>query len=108
MAEASTQSNTRKLDEILRKLEGQPSIEDWHEMATVLTQVSDKMNRIDDKVCKLDEAINGNGKPGIKSQVHDLEKDVAGYNKLTWIVVGAGVTSVVGIFIYLAQTHALP
>lgn len=101
---ASRGVQTQKLDEILRKLSAQPSVDDWHEMATVLTQVSDKMERINTTVIKLDLAINGNGKPGIKAQVHDLEKDVAGYNKLAWIIIGAGVTSVIGIFVYLAQT----
>ena len=110
MAEpASSQSNTRKLDAILQRLEGTPTVEDWHEMASVISEVSTTVKGIDAKVKKLDEVvIIGNGKPPLNQRVHDLEKDVAGYNKLTWIVIGALVPSIIGIFIFLANTHTLP
>ena len=109
MAEsASQQSNTKKLDEILRRLGGQPTIEEWHDLATVLSQVDDNLKRVGERVENLDEAINGNGKPGIKSQVHDLEKDMAGYNRFIWIVIASAITSVIAVFTYLAQTHTLP
>lgn len=110
MAEpASSQSNTRKLDQILRKLEGQPSVEDWHEMATVLSEVSTTMRAVEKKVSKLDEVvITGNGKDPLIQRMTNVERAVAVFIKAAWIVVAAVLSTSVGIFIYLSQSHVAP
>ena len=108
MAEATSATNAKKLDEILKRLTGQPTIEEWHDLATMLSEVDDRVKDIKCTVDKLDESVNGNGKPGLKTQVHDLERDMSNYNRLTWIVIGIGASSVVGAFIYLVESHALP
>lgn len=109
MAEASSQSNTRKLDEILRKLEGQPSVEDWHSLATVLSEVSSTMRVVEKKVTKLDEVvITGNGKDPLIQRMTNVERAVAVFVKAAWIVVGAVLTTAIAVFVYLSQSHALP
>lgn len=109
MAEASSQSNTRKLDEILRKLEGQPSVEDWHSLATVLSEVSSTMRVVEKKVTKLDEVvITGNGKDPLVQRMTNVERAVAVFIKAAWIVVASVLTTGVGIFIYLSQSHVTP
>ena len=49
------------------------------------------------KLDRLDEAIRGNGKPGILVRLDRLEQDAKRQGKLIWLVVGAGVTGLVTI-----------
>lgn len=51
------------------------------------------------KVDRLDEAIRGNGKPGILLRVDRLEQAGKRTSTLVWMVVGALVTSVSGILV---------
>ncbi len=44
------------------------------------------------KLDRLDEAIRGNGKPGILIRLDRLEQDAKRQGKLIWIVVGTCVT----------------
>jgi len=124
---ASRGVNTEKLDEILRRLEGAPE-QSLHNIEVLTEKILGDVTEIKNKIKKLDEVvITGNGKEPLVQRVHDieeeitedgkpklglrisaLEKDVAGYNKLTWIVIGALVPSIIGIFIYLANTNTLP
>ena len=109
MAEAaSSQSNTRKLDEILRRLDGSPTVDDWHTMATMLAQVKDKLDGIGTKVVKLDEVVNGNGKPGLKIDVSKLQDGMNAITRIMWIVVGAAVSGAIATFVYLSNIHPLP
>ncbi len=48
------------------------------------------------KLDKMDEAIRGNGKPGIQLRLDRLESSHATRSRLVWLVVGAGVTLAVG------------
>ena len=95
MAEASQPTTTKKLDEILRRLDKQPDVDDWHEMATVLSEVSSTVKVIVKKVDKLDMVvITGNGKPPLNQRVHDVEVAMSAISRIMWIVVGVLVTAV--------------
>ncbi len=48
------------------------------------------------KLDKLDEAIRGNGKPGIQLRLDRLETAQATRSRVLWLVVGAGVTLAIG------------
>jgi hypothetical protein len=48
------------------------------------------------KLDKLDEAIRGNGKPGIQLRLDRLETSQANRSRLLWLVVGAVATLAVG------------
>ena len=100
MAEASQPTTTKKLDEILRRLDKQPTVDDWHEMATVLGEVSTTMRVVERKVIKLDEVvITGNGKPPLNQRMHDVEVSMSVISRVTWIVVGVLVTAItLGVF----------
>ena len=47
---------------------------------------------IHNKLDRLDEAIRGNGKPGINSRLDRLEQDAKRQARLVWLVVGVAVT----------------
>ena len=49
---------------------------------------------IQTKLDHLDEAIRGNGEPGIKMRLDRLEQDAKRQSKLIWLIVGAVVTSI--------------
>ncbi len=44
------------------------------------------------KLDRMDEAIRGNGKPGIQLRLDRLEQDARRQSRLIWLVVGAAVT----------------
>ena len=44
---------------------------------------------IHDKLDRLDEAVRGNGRPGIQVRLDRLEQDAKRQGKLIWLVVGA-------------------
>jgi len=45
------------------------------------------------KLDRLDEAIRGNGKPGILIRLDRLEQDAKRQSKLVWLIVGAAVVA---------------
>lgn len=45
------------------------------------------------KLDRLDEAIRGNGKPGLQLRLDRLEQDARRQGRLLWLVVGAAVTA---------------
>jgi ribosomal protein L18E len=95
MAEASQPTTTKKLDEILRRLARQPDVDDWHDMATMLSEVSNTVKNIVIKVDKLDTVvITGNGKPPLNQRMHDVEVAMSAISRIMWIVVGVLVTAV--------------
>jgi hypothetical protein len=49
--------------------------------------------KINGKLDRLDEAIRGNGHPGIKVRLDRVEQDSKRQGKLVWLVVGAGITA---------------
>jgi len=48
------------------------------------------------KLDRIDEAIRGNGKPGIQLRLDRLESTQASRSRLLWLVLGATVTLAVG------------
>ena len=110
MAElASSQSNTKKLDQILHRLDNTITVDEWNNMATVLAEVSTTMRAVEKKVTKLDEVvITGNGRDPLVQRMTNVERAVAVFIKAAWIVVASVLTTGVGIFIYLSQSHTIP
>lgn len=45
------------------------------------------------KLDRLDEAIRGNGKPGIALRLDRLEQEARGHARLIWLIVGAAMTA---------------
>ncbi len=55
------------------------------------------------KLDRLDEAIRGNGRPGILIRLDRLEQDARRQGRLIWLIVGAVVTALAsGMVVYLA------
>ena len=52
----------------------------------------DEFASINGKLDKLDEAIRGNGKPGIQRRLDRLEAAEATRSRLLWIIAGSAVT----------------
>jgi len=52
-----------------------------------------EMAEVHDKLDRLDEAIRGNGKPGLRQRLERLEEAAASRSRLTWIVIGAFVSA---------------
>ena len=55
------------------------------------------------KLDRLDEAIRGNGQPGLKHRLERLEEAAASRQRLTWIVVGAFVSAGASTVMQLIQ-----
>ncbi|NLF33065.1 MAG: hypothetical protein GX591_19545 [Planctomycetes bacterium] len=51
------------------------------------------------KLDRLDEAIRGNGKPGILIRLDRLEQDAKRQGKLVWLIVGATVVAAVSTLV---------
>lgn len=56
----------------------------------------DQFASIHTKLDKLDEAIRGNGKPGIQTRLDRLESSQATRSKLLWVIATALVTLAAG------------
>ncbi len=55
------------------------------------------------KLDRLDEAIRGNGRPGITVRLDRLEQDARRQGKLIWMIVGSGITAATsGIVAWIA------
>jgi hypothetical protein len=55
-----------------------------------------EITELHSKLDKLDEAIRGNGKPGIQLRLDRLESAEAVRSKLLWIIAGSTVTLATG------------
>jgi hypothetical protein len=53
-----------------------------------------------DKLDRLDEAIRGNGKPGILLRLDRLERDAARQGRLIWLIVGAAITGTTSTLVF--------
>lgn len=51
------------------------------------------------KLDRLDEAIRGNGKPGITLRLDRLEQDAKRLSRLVWMVVGSAVTAFASVLV---------
>jgi hypothetical protein len=61
-------------------------------------QCQRQFDAIHAKLDRLDEAIRGNGRPGISVRLDRLEQNAQRHGKLIWLILGTGV-SVVGSLI---------
>lgn len=52
-----------------------------------------------EKIVAIDEAIRGNGKPGINVRLDRVEGKVSAVSKLTWLLIGALVVALVKRYI---------
>ena len=58
---------------------------------------------IHNKLDRLDEAVRGNGRPGIQLRLDRLEQDAKRQSKLTWLIIGAVITALAsGIVAWIA------
>ena len=62
-------------------------------------QCKDHFEGIHRKLDKLDEAVRGNGKPGILIRLDRLEQDAKRQAKLVWLLLGAVVTGSVSLLV---------
>ena len=51
------------------------------------------------KLDRLDEAIRGNGHPGINVRLDRLEQDAKRQGKLIWLIVGAAITACASVLV---------
>jgi len=51
------------------------------------------------KLDRLDEAIRGNGRPGITVRLDRLEQDAKRQGKLIWMIVGSAVTAFASVLV---------
>ena len=66
-------------------------------------QCQNQLESIHRKLDRLDEAIRGNGKPGILIRLDRLEQDAKRQAKLIWLIVGAVITALAsGIVAWVA------
>jgi hypothetical protein len=59
------------------------------------------------RVNTLDEAVRGNGKPGLNQRVRDLERCEGLRGKLFWIAVGLAVSVIGSVVSALAVAHVM-
>ena len=60
------------------------------------TICQDEFAAVNRKLDTLDEAIRGNGKPGIQLRLDRLESSERTRGRLLWLLIGAGATLAVG------------
>ena len=56
-------------------------------------QCQNHFESIHRKLDRLDEAVRGNGRPGIQLRLDRLEQDAKRQSKLTWLIIGAVITA---------------
>ena len=59
-------------------------------------QCQGQFEAIHRKLDRLDEAVRGNGRPGITVRLDRLEPDAKRQSKLIWLIIGAIVTALAG------------
>ena len=74
------------------------------ECASQFEQCQNHFEGIHSKLDRLDEAVRGNGRPGITVRLDRLEQDARRQGKLIWLIVGAVVTaSMSGIVAWIVR-----
>ncbi|MCG3180113.1 MAG: hypothetical protein BIFFINMI_02468 [Phycisphaerae bacterium] len=56
-------------------------------------QCQNHFESIHRKLDRLDEAVRGNGRPGIQLRLDRLEQDAKRQSKLTWLIIGAAIAA---------------
>ena len=62
-------------------------------------QCQNQFESIHNKLDRLDEAIRGNGKPGIQLRLDRLEQDARRQARLIWLIVGAAITACASVLV---------
>ena len=57
----------------------------------------DEFGQIKDKLDRLDEAIRGNGEPGLKVRIDRLERAEAISSRLLWLITASAVTGALSL-----------
>ena len=60
---------------------------------TQFKQCQTQFESIHDKLDRLDEAIRGNGRPGITVRLDRLEQDAKRHVRWVWLIAGSAVTA---------------
>lgn len=63
----------------------------------------DEFGEIKDKLDRLDEAIRGNGEPGLKVRIDRLERAEAIRSRLLWLIAASTVTGTVSLVFQLIR-----
>ena len=63
----------------------------------------DEFGQINDKLDRLDEAIRGNGEPGLKVRIDRLERAEAIRSRLLWLIAASTVTGAVSMVFQLLR-----
>ena len=59
----------------------------------------DELASIHAKLDRLDEAIRGNGRPGITVRLDRLEQDAKRQARLLWLIVGSAITAFASVLV---------
>ena len=82
MAEATSATNAKKLDEILKRLGGSPE-DSLHNIEVLNEKILGDVIDIKDRVKRLEiNVILGYGEPPLKEQVHSLRRDLEENNEI--------------------------
>jgi hypothetical protein len=66
-------------------------------------QCQNHFESIHRKLDRLDEAVRGNGRPGIQLRLDRLEQDAKRQSKLIWLIIGAAIAALAsGIVAWIA------
>lgn len=103
MPSTSEQDNGAKLDQIISYLRNPPT-DKIDELAVKMDRLIDEVGRLTHRVDKVSEEVDGNGKPGLKTDVHDLQHTMSVMGRVLWIVTGVLVTSLTYALIDLLRT----
>jgi len=74
-----------------------------------LTQITKSLEAHTKQLERVDLAIRGNGRRGLKARMESVEEFLRGIKKLTWILIGAAAVAVLGavvaVLVNLPVTH---
>ncbi len=105
MAERTTL--TDKIDQLTRLIKSQPDGNKIDDMVTVLTTAVHTLEVNTKAIEKITLTIYGNGKPGLQSDVRELQGRMSIIVKAAWIVIGVVLTTATGSIIWLIASHPI-
>ena len=93
--ETRVENLTREVDRLRRSR----SVSDGHLQELILKAAEIQLNlAVQDKLlCKLDSAVNGNGKPGLTTRVDRVERLASALTKVVWLLAAAAGTAAIKI-----------
>jgi len=91
---AAEPTNKELLKQIVEAVSSAPQI-NFHSYMKRMDEFMIRQEAINEKVADNHEDINGNGKDGIKKIVNKLADDMSEIKKVTWVIAGAIITTIV-------------